>query len=237
MTLTCIAVEDEPLALERLQDYIRKLPLLDLRGSYQAANDALVHLKREPVDVVFLDISLGGGFSGIELLETSAVSSQVIFTTAHPEHALKAYDLKVADYLLKPFTYARFVQAVDRVHERLGEKTVAVEPRSIFVKTEHRLERVPLSQVLYIEGMRDYRQIRTVHKRIMTLETFGDLGQRIPPELICRVHKSFMVALDRIESVEKDQIKIADAQIPISATYREAFYALISAPGRGQARS
>ncbi|MEO8451179.1 MAG: LytTR family DNA-binding domain-containing protein [Gemmatimonadota bacterium] len=228
MPITCIIVEDEPLAVERLVGYIVQLPFLGLVGTFDDALAALAFLTANPVDLVFLDISLGG-LSGIELLETSAITSRVILTTAHPEHALKAYDLKVADYLLKPFTFQRFVQAVDQVQS--GPAQARAQPASdrklLFVKTEFRLEKVLLSDVLYIEGKRDYRQIHTTSKRIMTLETFGELEQRIAPDLVCRVHKSYMVALDKIESIERDRIKIRDQLIPISETYRAKFYALI----------
>ncbi|MEO7361868.1 MAG: response regulator, partial [Gemmatimonadaceae bacterium] len=111
--MRCIIVEDEPLALERLREYVQQLPLLQLVASFDNASDALAYLLTNPVELLFLDINLGG-LSGIDLLETSAVNAPVILTTAHADYALKAYDLKVADYLLKPFTFARFVQAVDR---------------------------------------------------------------------------------------------------------------------------
>jgi DNA-binding LytR/AlgR family response regulator len=230
MTLRCILVEDEPLALERLEGYVRQLALLELLATFDNALAALAFVKENPVDLVFLDIRLEGSWSGIELLETSAVTSQVILTTAHPEFALRAYDLKVADYLLKPFTFQRFVQAVDRVHGALGalaKPEPAGDRTYLFVKTEHRLERVQLSEVLYIEGRGDYRRIRTLHKRIMTLQTFGELEKKVPADILCRVHKSYMVALDKIESVERDRIRIADVLIPVSETYRERFYALI----------
>jgi DNA-binding LytR/AlgR family response regulator len=221
MTLTCIVVEDEPLAVERLVAYVRQqLPLLHLLATFDNTIDALSFVKKNRVDVIFLDIRLGG-MSGMELLETSVVSSQAILTTAHHEYALKAYDLKVADYLFKPFAFPRFVQAVDRVRQTLVQGEVVGERQFIFVKTELRLEKVDLRHVLYIEGMRDYRQIRTVRKRIMTLQTFGEFERRIAGNVICRVHKSFMVALDKIESIERDYIKMPDALIPTSETYRE----------------
>jgi two-component system, LytTR family, response regulator len=226
MTVRCLIVEDEPLALERLRDYVQQLPVLQLVGAFDNATDALSFLLAHPVDLVFLDINLGG-MSGIELLETSAVRSQVILTTAHPDFALKAYDLKVADYLLKPFTFARFAQAVERARTRLPAAEGTADRGYVFIKTEFRLERLRLADVLYIEGDGDYRQIQTLHKRLMTLETFAELEQRLPPDIICRVHKSYMVALDKIESVERDRITIRQQLIPISASYRDRFYALI----------
>jgi two-component system LytT family response regulator len=222
----CIIVEDEPLALERLEGYVRRLPVLQLVGAFHDALEALAFVQQNAVDLVFLDVHLGG-WSGMELLETGAVAAEVVLTTAHSEYALRSYDLKVADYLLKPFTFPRFVQAVQRARGNLARREEPGARDIVFVKTELRLEKVRLDEVLYIEGVRDYRRIHTVHKRIMTLQTFGELEARIAADVVCRVHKSYMVALDRIETVERDRIRIGDALIPVSETYRDRFYALI----------
>ncbi len=226
MRINCIIVEDEPLALERARDFVLKVPYLHLLHTFDNAMDALVYLKTNSVDVMFLDIHLGE-FSGIQLLESSAISSQVILTTAYHEYALKGFDLKVTDYLLKPYTFERFLQAVDRVVQAETKQEPAKGKNFIFVKTEHRLEKILLEELLYIEGMRDYRRIHTVHKRIMTLQTFADLEQDIPSGLVCRVHKSYMVALNKIETIEKDRIKIGNTLIPISETYKQPFFELI----------
>jgi DNA-binding LytR/AlgR family response regulator len=219
LKINCIIVEDEPLALERAKEYVLKLPFLDLRATFDNAIDALVFLKTRRVDLIFLDINLGG-MSGIQLLETSAIKSQVILTTAYQEYALKGFDLKVADYLLKPFTFERFVQAVDRAVDHLPKKQTVKSPNSfIFVKTENRLEKVSLREIIYIEGMRDYRRIHTINKRIMTLQTFTEFERQVPPHIVCRVHKSYMISLDKIDSIEKSGIKIKELIIQISETY------------------
>lgn len=227
MKINCIIIEDEPLALERMKEFVLKLSFLNLSATFDNAVDALVFLKTMKIDLIFLDINLGD-FSGIQFLETSAVKSQVIFTTAYQEYALKGYDLKIADYLLKPFTFERFVQAVDRAVEHLPKKLNAATGNFIFVKTENRLEKVFLREIIYIEGMRDYRRIHTAAKRIMTLQTFAELERQIPPKIICRVHKSYMVALAQIDAVEKNNIKVKDKIIPISETYKKNFFALIN---------
>jgi two-component system, LytTR family, response regulator len=234
MKINCIIVEDEPLALARTTEYVQKIPFLNLRATFDAALDALAFLKTNRVDLIFLDINLGE-MSGIQLLETSAVKSQVILTTAYQEYALQAFDLKVADYLLKPFTFERFVQAVDRVAgSSLPKKAAAHAPTNfIFVKTENRLEKVFLREIIFIEGMRDYRRIHTATgKRIMTPQTFAEFERQIPPNIICRVHKSYMVALDKIDAIEKGGIRIKDQIIPISETYKERFFALIKPRSR-----
>lgn len=232
MKINCIIVEDEPLALERTRSYVLKLPYLNLISVFDNGIDALVFLKTTKVDLIFLDINMGE-FSGIQLLETSNIQAEVIITTAYNKYALKGYDLNVTDYLLKPFTFERFIQAVDKVNSNLAKPTVNSDKAFIFIKTEYRLEKVFLNEILYIEGMRDYRRIHTVDKKIMTLKTFKDLEQDIPSSLICRVHKSFMVALGMIESVERDRIKIKDILIPISETYKKDFFELIERPGKG----
>jgi len=136
----------------------------------------------------------------------------------------------VTDYLLKPYTFERFFQAVERAQHNLSEKNVVRDRKFIFIKTEYRLEKVELSDILYMEGIRDYLRIHTTNKRIMTLQTFVELEEEIPSHIICRVHKSFMVALAKIESIERDRIKINDTIIPISETYKKAFLALIKEP-------
>lgn len=226
MEIRCIIVEDEPLALERARDYVQKLPFLNLLATFDNATDALVFLQTEAVDLIFLDINLGE-VSGIRLLETSKINSQVVITTAYPDYAIKGFDLNVCDYLLKPFPFERFVQAVDKVRNNLLKPEALPDKKFIFVKTEYRLEKVMLDEILYIEGMRDYRCIYTVNKRIMTLQTFGELEQEIPSHQVCRIHKSYMVAIDKIESIEKEVVKIGEKYVPISGGYRKAFWRLI----------
>ncbi len=224
--ITCIIVEDEPLALERAKNYVRKLPFLKLQTTFDNGIEAMLYLKSNAIDLVFLDINLGD-FSGIQLLESSKIKSQVIMTTAYHEYAVKGYELNIADYLLKPYTLERFIQAVEKVQNNLQKLDRPTEQAFIFVKTEYRLEKIQLSEVLYIEGMRDYRRIHTVHKKIMTLQTFKEFEQILSPHLICRVHKSYMVAVDRIESIEKEEIKIGDKYIPISDSYKKTLFELI----------
>lgn len=225
----CIIIEDEPLALEKTKDFVTKVPFLYLSGTFENALTGLTYLNNNKVDLLFLDINMDE-LTGIELLESSKIHSQVIITTAYQEYALKGYELHITDYLLKPFTFNRFLQAVNKAQENLVRHASESQPNFIFVKTENRLEKVMLDEIVYIEGMRDYRRIHTVHKnvKIMTLQNFSEFEKLIPPNLICRVHKSFMVALNKIISIERSRIKIADQSIPISETYKEAFFELIN---------
>ena len=224
--IKCIIIEDEPLAQERVRGYVSKIPNLELIGSFENGIDALFFLKSNEVDLLFLDINIGE-FNGIQFAETLKNPIQIIITTAYPEYALKGFDLNVTDYLLKPFTFDRFMQAVERVQLKPINEVQA--PKSyIFIKTEYRLEKVFLNDIVYIEGMRDYRRIHTVDKKIMTLQTFKELEDEIPSSVVCRVHKSYMVGIDKIESIERDRIKMMDVLIPISETYKKSFFELIN---------
>ena len=224
---TCIIIEDEPLALEKTKDFVNKVPFLNLSATFDNALNGLAYLNNNKVDVLFLDINMDE-LSGIELLESSKITSQVIITTAYQEYALKGYELHITDYLLKPFTFNRFLQAVNKAQENLNQRGTEKQLDFIFVKTENRLEKIMINDILYIEGMRDYLRIHTFHKKIMTLQSFNELEQLIPNYLVCRVHKSYMVAINKIESIERSRIKIADQLIPVSETYKEAFLQLIN---------
>ena len=224
---TCIIIEDEPLALEKTRDFVGKVPFLQLNATFDNALTGLTYLNNNKVDILFLDINMDE-LSGIELLESSKINSQVIITTAYQEYALKGYELQITDYLLKPFTFNRFLQAVNKAQENIVHHTLDPQLEFIFVKTENRLEKIMLNEIVYIEGMRDYLRIHTVSKKIMTLQNFSELEKLIPAALVCRVHKSYMVALNKIDSIERNRIKIAQQLIPISDTYKEHFFQLIS---------
>ncbi len=228
----CIIIEDEPLALERTKLFVEKIPALDLVATFDNALNGLAYLQSHQVDILFLDINMDE-LSGVELLESWEIKSQVILTTAYQEYALKGYELNVTDYLLKPFTFNRFLQAVNKAQDNLSKsKTNQTNSDSkldfIFIKTENRLEKISLDRIVYIEGMRDYRRIHTLDKKIMTLQNFKELEQLISSNIVCRVHKSYMVALNKIESIERNRIKIADQLIPISETYKSSFFQKIN---------
>lgn len=216
--MTCAIIEDEPLARERLKNYVAKTDDLQLLFVAENGVEAIHLLQKKPVDIIFLDINMPG-ISGISLLEKGIINAAVIITTAHHEFAVKGFELDVADYLLKPFGYDRFLQAVEKArHPRLPKE------QHFFVKTEYRLEKILFNDLLYIEGMRDYRKLHTKSKTIMTLQTFRDFESEIPPEKVCRVHKSFMVSMENISRVGKNEITINGVAIPVSETYRENFF-------------
>jgi two-component system LytT family response regulator len=231
MQINCIAIDDEPLALSKLEGFIAKVPDLRLIRTFDNAIDAVGWIKVNPVDLIFLDIQMEQ-LTGIQFLEATGPSSSVIITSAYDQYAIKGFELNVTDYLLKPFSFQRFLQAVNKVLEHFSQKhesnRIASENDDyIFVKTEYRLERVDIESILYIEGMKDYLRIVCTDKKIMTLQSFAKLEESLPSKKFCRVHKSFIVAIDKIKSVERGVIIIADQRIPVSNTYKENFYSRI----------
>jgi DNA-binding LytR/AlgR family response regulator len=223
---TCIIIEDEPLGLEKTSAFVNKIPFLQLSATFDNALAGLSYLNNNKVDLLFLDINMDE-LTGIELLESSKINNQVIITTAYPEYALKGYELKITDYLLKPFTFNRFLQAVNKAQENIAHHNPDSLPDFIFVKTEYRLEKIMLNEIVYIEGMRDYRRIHTENKRVMTLQNFSEFEKLIPSNIVCRVHKSYMVAINKIVSIERNRIKIGGQLIPVSETYKEDFFKII----------
>ena len=225
MIIDCIIVEDEPLALERTKNYVQKIPYLNLIGEFDNGVDALGFMKTNQVRLIFLDIEMDD-LTGIELLKTMVNPPKVVITTAYENYALQGYELNITDYLLKPFSFERFLQAVEKIYENLEGKSIDGKDH-LFVKTEYRMEKVSFSDILFIEGMGDYRNVQTSNKKILTLQTFGQLEKYLPKEKFCRVHKSYLVSIDQIEFVERNRIKIGEKRIPISETYKKKFLELI----------
>ncbi len=221
MNISCILIEDEPLALRQTREFIMKVPYLELLECFENGLIALDFIKNNTVELIFLDVQMDE-ISGIQLLESMKSHPKVIITTAFERYALKGYELDIIDYLLKPFTFDRFLQAVEKVHCEILKESRLTD--YCFIKTEHRLEKVTFNNILFIEGMRDYRRIFMTDKKIMTLQTFTELEQMLPDKFFCRVHKSYIVSIGKIDSIEKERIKIGDKLIPVSESYKGKFY-------------
>jgi DNA-binding LytR/AlgR family response regulator len=219
MKISCIIIEDEPLAAERTKSYVSQVDYLQLKGVFESGRSALDFLEKNDVDLLFLDINLGE-MSGITLLEKNKIKSHVIITTAYQQYAVKGFDLNVTDYLLKPFVFERFQQAVEKVRISIEKGDSNSTNQFVLIKTEYRLEKVFLNEILYIEGMGDYRRVHTATKRIMTLQTFREFEEIFPKDVIRRVHKSYMVNLNRITTYHNDSVQIGPQTIPVSQTYR-----------------
>lgn len=241
MIIKCIAVDDEPLALDIMEDYISKVPFLQLLKTFTNAMECLDYLKNNTVDLLFLDIQMEE-LSGIQLLKVLKTKPEVIFTTAYDSFAIEGYELDVADYLLKPISFERFVRAADKIydklsgpHGRLASRPNTEEETShntkgdyFFVKTEFRLQKVNFDDILYIEGMGDYLRIHCRHEKIMTLQNFKNMESMLPENDFLRVHRSFIIALDKIESIERNRIKIMNELIPIGENYKTAFLTMLN---------
>ncbi|CAN1578215.1 LytT Response regulator of the LytR/AlgR family [Spirosomataceae bacterium] len=235
---SCIIVEDEPLARNLLSAYISKVPRLELRQSFSNALDALEYLRENPVDVLFSDIQMPE-VTGITLLKLLKTKPLIFLTTAYSEYALEGYELEVYDYLLKPISFERFLKAVEKGIARLDGNvsqpisTIIQEVQSapnqdyIFVKDGTKLVKINLSDILYIEGLKDYVCIYTPQKKIISLQTMKSLEASLPSDRFVRVHNSFIIAFSAIEEIEKDRLVINKSTIPISDTYKKAFREMI----------
>jgi len=224
--INCIIVEDEPLAIEKLTSFIDKVTSLNLLETFTSAVPVLEFLKANDVDLIFLDIEMKE-LTGIELLESAKIKSKVIITTAYDKYAIRGFDLQVSDYLLKPVTFDRFIKAIDKISFELNMDEGDTH-KKIFVKTEYRLEGIDTSEILFIEGMGDYRRIVTIQNKIMTLQTFKELTELLPTNKFSRVHNSYIVSLDRIEKIERNRISIKGILIPISDSFGKVFYSKIN---------
>ena len=241
MKMNCIAVDDEVLALKKMQRYTEKIDYLNLLGTFDNALATFSFLRENKVDLIFLDIQMDE-FSGIQFLETLKDPPYVILTTAYDEYALKAYELDVVDYLMKPIPFERFVKGVEKVYARfLKEKHSQFqqlpnspqnhpqsEPQYTFIKSGNKTVKVYFHKILYIEGMRDYLQIHTEDGRVMTLLNFKQIQEILDPKKFVRVHKSYIISVDKIDYIENNTIKIRDKLIPVSNTYKVAFYNLLN---------
>ena len=228
MEIKCVVIDDEPLAISKLESFIVRVPCLKLLKTFDNGVDAISWLKENPTDLIFLDIQMDQ-LTGIQLLEATELDIRIIITSAYAQYAIKGFELNVTDYLLKPFSFQRFIKAVDKVMNYYCENEEVVSTdvnnsKFLFVKTEYRYERIDIDDILYIQGMKDYLRIICSEKKIMTLQSFSKIEQSLPAGKFCRVHKSYMVALDKIRSVERGVVIIADQRIPVSNTFRENFY-------------
>lgn len=230
--MRCLVVDDEPLALDILTDYIEKVPFLELVRATTSAFEALSVAQGDNIDLVFLDVQMPE-LTGIQFLKIINGKCHVILTTAYSEYALDGYELDVSDYLLKPIAFDRFYKAVLKVHAQqvstvqpgiISERQATLVPDFIFVKTEHRIQKIYIDDILYIEGLKDYVSIFTQTERVITLQHMKKLEGVLPTQRFVRVHKSFIVSIDKIESIERGRIQISDKIIPIGDTYRDSFF-------------
>lgn len=237
MKYTCIIVDDERPALKLLTAYISKLPHIKLVAACEDALQALAALQEHTVDILFLDIQMPG-FTGLELMKVLKEKPQIILTTAYREYAVEGFALDATDYLVKPFSFERFTQAVNKAIEqiklrRVGSTPIVVnsaqveapiQPDHFFARTHHKLEKVAFDDVHYVESLREYAAIHTSDKRYVVSQTMRKIETELPADRFIRVHRTYIVALAHIDEIFGNTIVIQGKEIPIGGSYKQAFF-------------
>ena len=226
MKLKCIITDDEPIARKGLQSYVERIDFLELVGVCEDAIQLNNQLKSQQADLLFLDIEMPY-MTGIELLNSLSNPPKVIITSAYAEYAIKGYDLEVSDYLLKPISFDRFLKAVNKVYDQLISSQTPVVQDYLFVKTSLKLEKIRHNDMRFIEGVENYVAIYTSDGKIITHTTLRTILQKLPPERFVQVHKSYLVNIDKIDSIEGNLLGIGKNKIPLSRTYKEAALEII----------
>jgi DNA-binding LytR/AlgR family response regulator len=226
--ISCIIVDDEPFALDLVETYVSKTPFLLLKGKCHSALEAMRIVNSEKIDLVFLDIQMPD-MNGIDFSKTLSPASKIIFTTAFKDYAFDGFKVDAVDYLLKPFNYQEFLKAVNKAKERLNiadsRLGLKAENNFIFVKSEYKHLKINLDDVYYFEGLKDYVKIwlSSQPKPILSLMSLKTLEAELPRNKFMRVHRSFIIALDKIESIERSQVIIRNERITIAEQYKEKF--------------
>ena len=229
--MKCIAIDDEPFALELIAGYIQKTPFLELAGTFTNPIKAHSFLMNNKVDLIFLDINMPE-LSGIQLLKSLSSIPNVVFITAYSEYGAESYDYDAVDYLLKPVKYERFLKAVNKVIDISGKENVKNEivkehNNFIFIKSGTQTIKVAVDEILYIEGAGNYMTFFTLNKKIMSLFSMNEIMNILPSDLFVRIHKSYIISIKHINIIEKSRVIINKTPIPIGITYREHFSKII----------
>jgi two-component system, LytTR family, response regulator len=234
--LRCLAIDDEPLALELLEDNIRQMPFLQLEGKCSSAIEAITFLKEHPVDLIFLDIQMPG-LTGLQFIQSLTQRPMIILVTAYEKFALDGFNLDVIDYLVKPVPLDRFVKACNKAWElhQLRNKTAGKEspPDYFFVNADYSLHKVEFSDIVWIEGLKDYIKInlKSSSKPLITRMGMKTLEDELPPSKFIRIHKSYILAIAAITSVRKNSVFVGTAEFPIGDSYKDAVAELIGKAG------
>lgn len=229
--MRCIAIDDEPLALQLITQYASQISFLQLLHTFTNPDEAVAFLQQNEVDVLFLDIQMPD-VNGIELYKTLAKKPPVIFTTAFSEFAVEGFNVDAIDYLLKPFEYDRFLKAVFKAREYLEFMiNQELQLASIFVKVDYQLMKINLKDIDLIEGLDDYIRIHLPPRPVLTLMTLKSLQEKLPAHEFVRVHRSYIVPVSKIESYGKSKIRVAGREIPIGSSYGEVYHQLLRSRG------
>lgn len=235
MHMRCLIVDDEPPALDLLENYISRVPFLTLAGKCANAIDAIHMLGTETPDVLFTDIQMPG-LNGIQLINSGQLPANlpVILTTAYNEYAVEGFNLNVLDYLLKPISFERFFKAVLRAKQALQDAQTVTAPATdngnnfIFIKSEYKSIKVNFSDILYIEGLKDYCKIYTQNGPLLTLRSMKEIEQLLPPKIFVRVHRSYIISIDKIKFVSKNAVVIGNnISLPVSSGFKNSLTSII----------
>ena len=222
MKLTCYVVDDEPLAVELMEGYVRKTPFLELKGAFYSASAAFEALRREAVDLLFCDIQMPE-LSGMELARMLPERTRVIFTTAFSNYAVEGFRVNALDYLLKPISYADFLESASKALRWFEMAGSSIAPASLYVKTDYRLLRIELDDILYIEGLKDYVRIwlRDRSEPVLSLMSMKTLEEQLPRDRFVRVHRSYIIQPSGMSCIERGRVVFGKVRIPVSDTYRQ----------------
>jgi len=232
--INCIAIDDEPLALELLEDNISKLPFLKLVGSYDSALEAMKAIEEQKPDLIFLDIQMPG-LTGLQFIQSLTIKPMIILVTAYEKYALEGFNLEVTDYLVKPVSLERFIKACNKAKELHDLKQLqtgaaaAIKPGYFFVNVEYSLVKVVTDDIVYIEGLKDYIKIHlhsSPTKPVITRMPMKTIEEQLPADKFVRIHKSYIVSIAFISAIRKTSVFISNIELPVSDNYRDAITAI-----------
>lgn len=221
--INCLVVDDEPIARKGILEHIRQIDFLFPVAECKSALEASTWLQKKNIDLIFLDIQMPK-LTGVDFMKNSPVLPAVIFTTAYPEYAIEGYELDVLDYLLKPISFNRFLKSALKAQEYLGLRTsheVSASQEFFFIKCNQKIEKIKMNDVLYIEGMSNYVIVHTLQKKYISYLTSKSIEEQLPHNLFVRIHKSFLVAVNSIESIDGNEVKVGNFTLPISKSHKD----------------
>jgi len=239
--LRCIAVDDEPLALDLLEDNIHRVPFLDLKAKCSNPLEAIEVLRKETIDLIFLDIQMPG-LTGLQFIQSLSVRPMVILITAYDQYALDGFNLDVIDYLVKPVSFDRFLKACNKAWEFFSLKNlgateeasgIAPDPGYFFVNAEYSLVKVVYDDIIMVEGLKDYVRIHLVNNKPLIIRMSMKLiEEKLPHRKFLRIHKSYIISLDKITSIRKSSVFLGTSEVPVSDNYKDALLTIVGHPGK-----